>query len=181
MKNLFICGSLLLLIGFNGDGDAGTSGECQAVEIFISSQKQLESCFASNLFFLVSSDKSEKITMDSMKSCDEIKSSAESRLQNLETQKKIPEGFLKVFFSHAHDVTSLNPRIRVRRAELEELCRNKAWTECKKKLAQSVMPLLQGKCLNFIEQGKEAQFTECFVKEFLEAGHQALRTQYNCK
>ena len=182
MKNLFIGGLLLFLIGCNGGEDKEVSGECQAVEIFTSSQKQYESCYASNLFFLVSP---KEITMDSMKSCEKFKSSAESRLQNLQEQKKIPEGFLETFFNNARDATSLNPRIRIRRTEVEYLkkilCLNEAEIECKKKMAQRVVPLLQGKCLDFLEQGTEAQFTECFLKEFLTAVHQVLRTQYKCK
>ena len=184
MKNLFIGGLLLLLISCSGNEDKEISGKCQAVEIFISGEKQLESCFAFNLFLLISSSKPEEPTMNLMKSCDEIKSNTESRLQELQKQKKIPENFLEAFFSYVRQ-TSLNPRIRIRREEAEnmkkELCLNKTEIECKKTLAQSVIPLLQGKCLDSSEQGTEAQFTKCFIKEFLETGHQTIKTHYNCK
>lgn len=181
MKKLFISSLLFLLIGCNGDEDKTISGECQVVEIFVSGEKKYESCYVSNLYSLISP---KEITIDTMESCEKIKSSTESRLQKLQEQKKIPKGFLEAFFNHAR-ATSLNPRIRIRRQGVEDLkktlCLNETEIECKEKIAQGIIPLLQEKCLNFIEQGTEAQFTECFLKEFLTAGHQALRTKYNCK
>lgn len=183
MKNLFTGVLLLLLISCNKGENKKVSEECQAVEIFISGRIQLESCFASNLFYFILSSKLEEITMDSMKPCDQFKSSTESRLQKMIEQKKISKEFLETL-PNKYGNLEFTP-IRVRRSEAEKqkknLCLNKTEIECKEKMAELAMALLRGKCLNFIEQGTETQFTECFVEKFLTADHQALKTKYNCK
>ena len=183
MKNLLIGVLSLLLISCGKGEDKKVSEECQAVEIFISDRIQLESCFASNLFYFISSSKPEETTMESIKSCDHLKSSMESRLQKMIEQKKISKDFLETL-PNKYNNLEFTP-IRIRKSEAEEqkrkLCLNKTEIECKEKMTQLGTTLLQGKCVNFIEQGTKTQFTECFVEKFLAADHQALKARYNCK